>query len=109
MNDTTLNIVSQHPHLGITLDHTSKHSVTEPMVRWDSLNAICTTLLCIFVSIAIKKLVLQMLHYCSFIWDPYHQNAINQLEMIQHRAAQYVTNNPWRRDILIVLLQSYTS
>ena len=45
-----------------------------------------------------KKLVLQMLDYCSFIWDPYHQNAINQLEMIQHRAAQYVTNNPWRRD-----------
>ena len=39
MNDTTLIIVSQHPHLGISLDHTSKHSVTEPMVHWDSLNA----------------------------------------------------------------------
>ena len=29
---------------------------------------------------------------------PYHQNAINQIEMIQNRAARFVTNKPWWRD-----------
>jgi len=45
-----------------------------------------------------KQLILPMLDYCSSIWDPYHHDAINQLEMIQHRAARFVTNKPWRRD-----------
>ena len=45
-----------------------------------------------------KQIILPMLDYCSSIWDPYHHNAINQIEMIQHRAARFVTNKPWRRD-----------
>jgi len=45
-----------------------------------------------------KQPILPMLDYCSSIWDPYHYNAINQLEIIQHRAARFVTNKPWRRD-----------
>ena len=45
-----------------------------------------------------KQLVLPMLDYCSSIWDSYHHNTINQLEMIQHRAARFVTNNSWQKD-----------
>ena len=28
----------------------------------------------------------------------YHQSYIDQLEMVQHRAARFVTGKPWRRD-----------
>ena len=38
-----------------------------------------------------------MLSYCATIWDPHHQNAINKIEMIQHRAARFVLNRPWQR------------
>ena len=37
-----------------------------------------------------KQFVLPVLDYASSVWDPYHQNQINKLEMIQHRAACYV-------------------
>ena len=43
-----------------------------------------------------------VLDYTSSIWDPYHhyhQNRISKLEMIQHRAACYVLNQPWRRNV----------
>ena len=46
-----------------------------------------------------KQFVLPVLDYASSIWDPYHQNKINKLEMIQHRAACYVLNQPWRRNV----------
>ena len=45
-----------------------------------------------------KQLILPILDYCFSIWDPYHHNAINQLEMIQHRAARFVTDKPWQVD-----------
>ena len=43
-------------------------------------------------------LYIPVLEYCSPIWDPYHQSYIDQLEMVQHRAARFVTGIPWRRD-----------
>ena len=46
-----------------------------------------------------KQFVLPALGNVSSIWDPYHQNQINKLEMIQHRAAHCVLNQPWRRNI----------
>ena len=39
-----------------------------------------------------KQFVLPVLDYASSIWDPYHQNQINKLEMIQHRADRFVLN-----------------
>ena len=56
-----------------------------------------------------KQLMLQVLDYAATIWDPYHQNQIDKLEMIQHRAACYVLNQPWRsnvRDSINPLLSS---
>ena len=46
-----------------------------------------------------KQFELPVLDYALSIWDPYHQNQINKLEMIQHRAARYVLNQPWRRNV----------
>ena len=53
--------------------------------------------------------MLPVLDYASTIWDPYHQNQIDKLEMIQHRAAHYVLNQSWRsnvRDSINSLLSS---
>ena len=46
-----------------------------------------------------KHFILPTLDYAVSIWDPYHCNNINKIEMIQHRAARFVLNCPWRRDI----------
>jgi len=43
--------------------------------------------------------MLPILDYASSVWDPYHQGDVNKLEMVQHRAARFVLNQPWRRNI----------
>ena len=47
---------------------------------------------------AYKQIVLPSIEYCSAIWDPHQQSLIHKLEMIQHRAARFVFNKPWRRN-----------
>ena len=56
-----------------------------------------------------NQFVLPILDYASSIWDPYHQNLIIKLKMIQHKAARYIFNQPWRRNVrdsVSLLLQS---
>ena len=58
---------------------------------------------------AYKQMILPILEYCSPIWDPYQQKSIHKLEMIQHRAARFVLNQPWNRqhrDSISELLQN---
>ena len=43
--------------------------------------------------------MLPVVDCASTIWDPYHQNQINKLEMIQHRGARYALNQLWRRNV----------
>ena len=50
-----------------------------------------------FKEYAYKQFLLPSIEYCCAIWDPYHQNDIYKLEMIQHRAAHFVLNKPWIR------------
>ena len=38
------------------------------------------------------SLVRPTLEYASSVWDPYQQNDIHRLEMVQRRAGRYVTN-----------------
>ena len=48
---------------------------------------------------AYKQIVYHIfLEYCSSIWDPHQQMLIYKLEMIQHHAACFVLNRPWRRN-----------
>ena len=37
-----------------------------------------------------------LLHACTIIWDPYYQNSIHRIEMLQNCAARFVLNRPWR-------------
>ena len=45
-----------------------------------------------------KQFVLPVLEYAATIWDPYRQNNISKIEMIQHRAARFELSRPWRRN-----------
>jgi hypothetical protein len=41
---------------------------------------------------AYKTLVRPTIEYCSSVWSPHTKDAINKIEMVQRRAARYVTN-----------------
>ena len=46
---------------------------------------------------AYKQFLLPFIEYCCAIWDPYHQNDVYKLEMIQHCTARFILNKPWIR------------
>jgi hypothetical protein len=43
-------------------------------------------------TVAYKTLVRPTIEYCSSVWSPHTKDAINKIEMVQRRAARYVTN-----------------
>ena len=49
---------------------------------------------------AYKAIVRPGMEYAVSVWDPHQTKYINKLEMIQRRAARFVTNNPHRRTSL---------
>ena len=55
-----------------------------------------------------QSLVRTKLEYNCCTWDPYHQTRIHQLEMVQRRAARYVTNRFHNTSSLSDMLR-YTS
>jgi len=42
---------------------------------------------------------LPVLEYAAAAWDPYHLKDISKLEIVQHRAARFVLNRRWRRNV----------
>ena len=42
---------------------------------------------------AYKSLVRPLLEYSCSVWDPYTDDLINKVEMVQHRAARFCVNN----------------
>ena len=51
------------------------------------------------------SLVRPHLEYCSTVWNPHHQNTINQIEAIQKRAARFVKNIYQRTESVSAMLQ----
>ena len=99
VSNKPLKVVEQHSYLGIIIiDH---HLSWGPQV-----NHVCNkaTRLIGFLqrnlrncSSALKELsykqsILPVLEYAAAIWEPYHLKDINEIEMIQHRAARFVLN-----------------
>ena len=99
----SLAVIDQHAYLGVQLDHCLFWS---PQVKYVCNKAKkilgflqrnsrhCSRSL---RELSYKQFVLPILDYCATIWDPYYQTDINQIEMLQHRAARFVLHKPWRR------------
>lgn len=54
--------------------------------------------------VAYIGLVRPILEYCSPIWDPYHKKYIDQIEMVQRRAARFVLNRYDRKSSVTKML-----
>ena len=54
---------------------------------------------------AYKALVRPLVEYASPVWDPYHQTEIDRIEMVQRRAARYVTNSHNNRSSVNQMLE----
>ena len=102
MSGQVLKIIKQHSYLGVIIDHQLSWKPHNNYVCGKAIQLIgflnCNLHIC-SKELNYKQFVLPVLDYASSIWDPYHQNQINKLEMIQHRAARYVLNQPWRRNV----------
>ena len=98
LNGHTLESVPEAKYLGVTITSdlrwnthinniTSKANKTLGFLR-RNLNISSTNI----KAQAYKSLVRPIVEYGSSVWDPYTQSNINQLEMVQRRAARYVCN-----------------
>ncbi len=45
-----------------------------------------------------KAIVRPVVDYCAPIWNPHTKKNVDKIEMIQRKAARFVTNNPYRRN-----------
>ena len=54
---------------------------------------------------AYKALVRPLVEYAIPVWDPYHQTEIDRIEMVQRRAARYVTNSHNNRSSVNQMLE----
>lgn len=54
---------------------------------------------------AYRAMVRPTLEYCCPVWDPYQQNHIRKLEMVQRRAARYVCNRYYNLSSATNMLQ----
>ena len=56
-------------------------------------------------TLAYKTYVRPSLEYSSSVWDPHTKELINQIEMVQRRAARFVTSNYSRKSSVALMLQ----
>ena len=55
---------------------------------------------------AYKSLVRPSVEYASTVLDPYEQNNIQKIEMVQRRAARYVTNKHGNRSSVVDMISN---
>jgi len=118
MSGQDLKTVEQHPSLGVIIDHQLSWKPHVDYVRGKAMKQIeflnrnlhaCSKTL---KKLSYKQFVSQCaanlrLHFICL--GLYHQGDVNKLEMIQHRAAHFVLNQPWRRNVrdsVTLLLES---
>ena len=115
MGGVPLTVVEEHQYLGILLndklswrshiDHTCNKA--NRLLGFLQRN-LPSDNSCQFIrALSYKQLILPILSYCASIWDPCQQYLINKIEIIQHRAARFVLNHPWRklqRDSITLML-----
>ena len=96
---TRLDVRETHPYLGVQLSKDLKWNhhvnfITKKKTR--TLNLIRRNLYSCskeVKALTYLSLVRPTLSYASSVWDPYTQKNINQLEMVQRRAARFVFKN----------------
>ena len=102
MSNTPLETVEEHDYLGVRLHHKLSwsphinHIYNKVNRMLGFLNRNLYHAPQHIKEYTYKTLVLPSLDYCSAIWDPaYTKKDVLKLEMLQHRAACFVTNKPW--------------
>ena len=100
----TLQTVKDHPYLGVTFSDKMKwnshiHHIckkanqTLGFLRRNLSHCPKTT-----KEMAYKTLVRPTTEYCSTVWNPRQSNMIDKIEMVQRRAARFVTHNYGRQE-----------
>ena len=98
LNDTILKSVTSAKYLGVTLtsDLTWNTHITNICQKANKSLGFLRRNLQIHSTklkeMAYKTLVRPLVEYSASVWDPYSDRNIHQLEMVQRRAARYVTN-----------------
>jgi len=105
MSGQALKIAKQHSYLGVIIDHQLSwkphvdYVCSKAMKQIGLLSRNLHTCPKALKELSYIQFVLPILDYASSIWDPYHQNLIIKLEMIQRKAARFIFNQPWRRNV----------
>ena len=99
INNTPLNSVEQHKYLGVMMNKSMSWSghIQEIINKASkTLNLVkrilpqCTSSV---KETAYITLVRPILEYANVVWDPYQQYLINNIEMVQRRAARWVKHD----------------
>ena len=100
MNDIRLEFVDQRNYLGVSLHNRLSWKPHVNQICYKANHQLgflyrnlkgCPKY---FKECAYKQIVLPSIQYCSALWDPYYQNSIHKVEMIQHRVARFILNKP---------------
>ena len=100
MSGQVLKTVEQHSYLGIIIDHQLSWKPHTEYVCGKVMKLIgflnCNLNACSKESkeLSYKQFMLPVLDYALSVWDPYHQNQINRLEMIQEKKHYRDSINP---------------
>ena len=91
--------VKETKYLGLTITHDlrwNKHVEKTVSKANNSLNFLRRNLRINNIPLklkAYKSLVRPLLEYSCSVWDPYTDDLINKVELVQHRAARFCVNN----------------